>query len=154
MIAEGTYRARAIDGALGKAKTGTEQIEVMFQLLDVAQTITWRGFFTEKTEERTMESLATADWNWVGLGFPVDAPEVSIVVAHEEGQDGNTYARVRWVNAAQKIRPKQALTEEEMAALLARLQGHESFPSGAVRAETQDTVDDFDPNNPNDTTPF
>ena len=151
MIQPGKYRARALEGALGKAKTGTEQIEVLFQLLDVAETLTWRGYFTPAAEERTMESLQLAGWNWIGLGFAADAPEVSLAVEHEEGQDGRTYARVRWVNAPASVKPKQPLTEDEIAALTKRLgipmpaaqTAGPAFPS-AVPAG------DFDPNSEED----
>ena len=60
MLADGTYRARAIEGALGFTKGDKEQAAI---LLDVSegeaegQRITWFGYFTEKTTDRTMEAL-------------------------------------------------------------------------------------------------
>ena len=144
MIEPGRYRARAIEGALGKASTGTEQIEVMFKLLDVAQSITWRGYFTDAAEERTMKSLALCGWHWVNLGFPTDAPEVSLVVEHEEGQDGRMYAKVRWINEPYTLKPKQPLSEDEITSLRNRLFG------GVPSADAG-----FDPNSREDEkTPF
>lgn len=139
MIAEGRYRARAVEGALGKAKTGTEQIEVRYQFLDSPQSLTWRGFFTDATEERTMQALKISGWDWVTLTFPEDAPEVSVVVEHEEGQDGNTYAKIRWVNEPRVLKPKQPLNTDEVEALRNRLFG--GVPSAAV---------EFDPNSRED----
>jgi hypothetical protein len=158
MIEPGRYRARAIEGALGKAKTGTEQIEVRFQLLDRPESLIWRGFFTDATEEWTMKALEIAGWQWTPCTFPPDAPEVSLVVEHEEGRDGKMYARVRWVNEQRKLAPKQPLTDEELSALKIRLTRDQSYPAippAAVRAETQATEDDFDPNqNDDDGLPF
>ena len=148
MIEPGRYRARAIEGVLGKAKTGTEQIEVRFQLLDVAQSLTWRGFFTDATEERTMKALEISGWKWTPLCFPEDAPEVSLVIEHEEGQDGKTYPKVRWVNEPYRLTAKQPLTGDEVNALRNRLFG------GVPSAAADDGDPGFDPNSQEDGPPF
>lgn len=103
-IADGTYRAQALQGALAKTKTGKEQVGVLFQLMDEegnpTHTITWFGYFTEKTLERTIESLRLCGWhgddvsNLEGL----TDNEVDLVIKQEE-YEGTRTPRVRWVNA-------------------------------------------------------
>lgn len=103
----GIYRARAKSWALAEAKTGSVQVAVLFELLTegmVGQTITWYGFWTDKTWERTVESLKYCGWegddpsDLQGL----DKNEVDLVVENESYEDEQgitrTRPRVRWVN--------------------------------------------------------
>lgn len=104
MIEEGTYAARALTGALGYTNGGKEQVAVQFALLDeqgaeTGERITWYGYFTEKTQERTLRALRTAGWAGTdisqldGLG----SRDVELVVKHEE-YNGKWAAKVAWVN--------------------------------------------------------
>lgn len=119
MINPGTYRARAMGSSkphiqFGMAGTGTQQVAVAFmiyqEVLDdhrqptgtyepTGEEITWIGSFTPATMQRTCESLRYAGWStndlddMTGLG----STDVDIVVEHEEYQ-GNTRAKVQWVN--------------------------------------------------------
>lgn len=100
MIQPGRYKAKAIDWKLGVTSNGNEQIGVLFQL-DDGQTLTWYGHFTEKTAERTLESLEHMGWDGVDITNPVglDANDVQLVIEHEVSEkDGKTYPKVRWVN--------------------------------------------------------
>lgn len=61
-------KARAVPGSQewGTANTGTEQVGFRLQLIggDLdGQFFTWYGFFTEASEERTLESLRIAGWD-------------------------------------------------------------------------------------------
>lgn len=100
----GRYRARAIQGALGTTSTGKEQVGVEFQLMDAegnpTERITWFGYFTDKTLERTVESLRHCGWQGDDLSdlTGIDQNEVSLVIEAEEYQ-GNWTPKVRWVNA-------------------------------------------------------
>ena len=110
----GKYRARAVDSGLGKAKTGTEQVAVNFELIgDGAEKglhITWYGYFTDKAYEMAVKALRACGWQGSdpteldsfaasGLG----ANEVELDIEQETSTDpqgqSTTRARVKWVNA-------------------------------------------------------
>jgi hypothetical protein len=109
LIPEGTYLAKAASSTFGYTKNGSEVLEVNFEITDEDQRgaiVRWSGFFTEKTEERTKESLGHMGFSpsdqsgWLAITqthqdasrlFPA---EVKIVVEHDNG-----YARVKWVNS-------------------------------------------------------
>lgn len=104
-LQNGRYRARATDAVLGVADTGTKQVAVLFELLDVpGQSIAWYGYFTEKTEDRTLESLMHAGWQGDDLSNlmrdGLGDTEVSLVVEQEQDQKtGEWRPRVKWVNS-------------------------------------------------------
>lgn len=102
LIPEGNYRARVKSADFGFTSKGTEQVQVVFDILDPdydGQTVIWWGYFSEKTAERTMQSLRYCGWkgddvtNLTGI----NDNEVEIVVEHNE-YNGKTNARVAWVN--------------------------------------------------------
>ena len=70
-IQKATYCARAIACGFGVAKSGTHQIAVTCEIIDVdsegvehgtGEEITWIGSFTDKTTARTIESLGHLGW--------------------------------------------------------------------------------------------
>lgn len=130
MIPKGSYQAVAKEFVFGRAGTGAEQIVVSFEIAsgDLAgQRIAWRGYFTEKTEERTLESLEAAGWDGnpplASLGG-LGSKACVIVIDHEEGQDGKTYAKVQWVNTlGGGLSVKEKLQTAEIANLEGRLKG-------------------------------
>lgn len=129
MIKPGHHQAVAREHTFGKTSKGTEQVAVSFEFADgehKGQRITWYGFFTDKTYERTLESLEAAGWDGeslqrlAGLG---SRPCV-LVIEHEQGQDGETYARVRWVNTlGGGLNVKEKLETGELSALEERMKG-------------------------------
>jgi hypothetical protein len=135
MLDAGTYRARAIEAALGETETGKEQIAVQFQLLDLeGQQITWYGYFTEKTLETTFKALRTAGWKGQDLTdlsdlcAPAETPEVHLIVEHETYEnpqtgETKTRARVRWVNGTGGLALKKALDPNKAKAFAARMRG-------------------------------
>jgi hypothetical protein len=129
MLDAGTYRAHAIEAALGETDTGKEQIAVRFKLLDVeGQEITWYGYFTDKTQETTFRALRTAGWkgqdlmDLSDLCNPQTAPEVFLVVEHET-YEGKTSAKVRWVNGTGGLALKKALDPNKAKTFAARMKG-------------------------------
>jgi hypothetical protein len=131
LIENGRYRARAIDAVLGVADTGTKQVAVLFDLLDhPGHAIAWYGYFTEKTEERTIESLIHAGWTGDNLASldGLGSTEVQLVVEHEQNQKGEVIARVKWVNAA----GAGALVKTEMD-VATRLQFAEQMRGKAIQ---------------------
>lgn len=107
MIPMGTWRARATEGALGFTQNGSEQVAVALvmepdQRDDVdGLTITWYGYFTEKTEDSTLKALRTLGWSTDDISDLSGITDniVEVVIVHEEDQDGTERARVRWINA-------------------------------------------------------
>jgi hypothetical protein len=134
MIAEGTYKARAIEGALGwtSGDPPKEQVAVEIVLLEgdeysEGQHLTWYGFFTEKTTETTLKSLRAMGWAGDDLSdlTGIDANEFYAVLVHEEDQQGNLRARVRWINSTPGgLALKEKMDEGSARAFAERMKGH------------------------------
>ena len=109
MLDEGNYKAVAVSTGLGVSGTGTEQIGIMFRTSE-GVAVGYRGYFTEKTTERTIQSLRNCGWNGNDLSVFTETNEaecvkllpneVEIVVEHKPPMtpEGRTYAEVKWVN--------------------------------------------------------
>lgn len=91
--------------ALGKSKTGTPHIAVLFED-DAGDRITWYGYLTDKAIERTVESLQVLGWNPAASGGDIETlngtdllvgNQAEIVVEMEE-YEGKPSPKVRWVN--------------------------------------------------------
>ena len=125
----GTHRAHAIDSVLGMTGTGKEQIAVMFEIEETSERITWYGYFTDGTFERTIESLRYLGWTGsdlavFGKGLPDECGKiVEIVVEEEEGQDGKFRQKVRWINGGGGIAVKEKLDEAHARSFAARMKG-------------------------------
>lgn len=117
MITPGRYLATATGSAIGRAKSGTEQIAVGFDVhvedpetkQQSAMHMTWFGFFTDATLETTDKALAALgfdatvrDISELNPEVPEDSPivgaEVEVVLQHKEDLDGNQRLEIRWVN--------------------------------------------------------
>lgn len=124
MIEAGRYKARAIEWRLGVTGGGNEQIGVLFQLED-GQLMTWYGFFSEKTTERTLDSLETMGWDGVSITDPMglDRNDVQLVVEHETNDEGKTFPRVRWVNRLGGLTMKEELSGAALQNFKQRMQG-------------------------------
>ncbi len=104
MIPEGKYQARAEHWKLGESANGNESVAVDFKFVDPALgTILWFGYFSDKSYERTVESLRHCGWKGNDV-LELDTPqadlntnEVELVIQHET-YEGKTRARVAWVN--------------------------------------------------------
>jgi hypothetical protein len=126
----GKYKAKPIDRQFGKTAKGNDQILVTFAILEDGphknKKVYWYGHFTEKTADRTLESLEHCGWDGASLvelkGF--GSKEVELDVGLEQGDDGKEYVRVRWVNrlgGGPKL--KETLDVAGVEALDARLKG-------------------------------
>lgn len=124
----GVHRAKAVEGALGYTSGGSEQVAVRFGITEgecKGRYITWYGYFTEKTTDRTLESLRACGWEGDDL-FALDGitkNEVELVIEEEEGQDGEIRPKVRWVNAAGGLALKSRMPEGDARAFAARMKG-------------------------------
>jgi hypothetical protein len=102
LIPPGSYVAKARSWALGYTKTGKEQLAVSVELVEIEAglTRTWYGYFTDATQDKTLEVMEI-------LGIELDAlatgegeldAEVSVVLGHEDDLDGVPRERIRWIN--------------------------------------------------------
>ena len=101
MLRNGKYPARAIGAALGFTRNNSPQIAVELQITEgesAGQTITWFGYFTEKTEERTLESLRTLGWQGDDLDKLDTVTGDCSIVVEQETWEGKTSAKVQWIN--------------------------------------------------------
>ena len=133
--ANGTFRARAVQGSatLGFTSGGKEQVGVQFQILegeDTGKHITWYGFFTDKSTERTIESLRHMGWQGDDLSDlstvgDRDAPDVLLVIEDElDDRDGTMRSRVRWVNRmGSGVAIKDKMDDAQARAFAARMKG-------------------------------
>lgn len=115
MVPAGYYTAVAVPidtqqgrvwAQFGKAKTGTDQVVVMFSIIEgemAGERLPWIGYFSEKSEDRTLESLRLVGWVGDEIEAVVHGPldqKVSITVEHNKNpENGKVMARVAWVNA-------------------------------------------------------
>ena len=112
-ITSGNYLARASGACvLGEsANKGTPYLELYFKVREgphAGVLVRWTGYFTENTNERTLQSLYLMGWTGEDVSefadtclHGLDANDVEIVVELEEYEkDGEIRhaARVRWVN--------------------------------------------------------
>lgn len=140
----GYYRARAIEWALGKTEKGSRQVAVRFETFDdqdqPGERITWYGYFTEKTQERTLESLQHCGWEGDDITdlSGIERNEVQLVVEHDE-YEGKVRAKVAWVNrpggggiaikAPLDEAEKAEFAREVKATVLAMRQGQRRAPA-------------------------
>jgi hypothetical protein len=123
----GTYVARATEWDLGTTDNGKDYIGVLFRIEEgeaVGQTITWYGYFTEKTEQRTIESLRYCGWeghNFADLNG-LDKNLVKIVVDEEE-YEGRIRTKVQWINRLGSMAIKNVMDDKARAAFAARMKG-------------------------------
>lgn len=150
MVPKGTHKARAVDAALGMTQTGKEQVAVLFELTDGScERITWYGYFTDATFERTVESLRYLGWTGTDLTDFIMLPsecvnEVEIVVDDEDDQRGNPVRKVRWVNSGRGVAVRDVLDDAQarafgarMKARVAALQAKAGAPRPAPKPQPQ-----------------
>jgi hypothetical protein len=124
---KGNHEARPINYQFGKSKTkGTEQVSITFQFVggpNDGKRMTYNGWLTEKTVERTLETLEHCGWDGVDIkamkGF--GSKNVELVIDEEAGTDGNMYPTIKWVNKLFSRGPGVVYGDEEMDGLAARL---------------------------------
>lgn len=118
-------RSKAKEWQLGESETGSPFIMVSFPVKNEDGTerfLAWRGYFTEKTTERTIESLRFMGFegddltNLVGL----DTLEVDLVVEDEE-YEGKTYERVQFINKPRGPAVKKPLEGQKLGAFAAQM---------------------------------
>lgn len=122
-----TVKARAREWALGLSSTNKEQIAIMFDYTDPAGeagSITWFGYFTEDSADRTLDSMRHCGWAGDNLGEldGLSANEVELVLDEEE-YNGKVRTKVKWVNRPARLALKTQLNTNQAAAFAARMRG-------------------------------
>jgi len=123
----GTHKARAKEWALGISSTNKEQIAVMFEFVGGehdGKHITWFGYFTDGTVDRTLESLRHCGWESDSLAEldTLGNCEVELVIEDEE-YEGKWRSKVKWVNRVAKLALKEQMNAAQVAAFAARMRG-------------------------------
>lgn len=115
MITVGKHRAKVESIGVGRAGTGTEQVEAVLRVED--ERITWFGYLSDRALVRTIESLRAMGWQGDDISDlrSCEGNECEIVVEDEDGR-----LRVRWVNALSSG-PRNPLTARDLRELAARL---------------------------------
>lgn len=145
MIPVGKYKARATEGALGFTSTGKEQVAVALEVQSgeyQGKEITWYGYFTDATTDRTLESLRHLGWKGDDLSdlTGILDNEVQIVVEEETDQQGEVRTRVRWINGGGGVAMKDRMTDADAKAFAGRMKGHilaQRRASGAAQPQQQ-----------------
>ena len=143
----GRYRAKALDGELGYSSNGNEQVMVKFEILegpDTGKSITWWGYFSEKTADRTLKALMDAGWDGqdVSVLSGLGSKEVSLTIGNDT-YNGEVRQRVQWVNPLSGPKPKNAMSDSQKASFAERMKGRtmklqQNVPSQAGHAENLD----------------
>jgi len=136
-IAAGKYTARAVgEVVLGKSKTkDTPFIEFYFEVRGgecSGERVRWTSYFTEKTSERTIQSMQLCGWDGDDLAVFSDGKlhglnkkDVSIVVElesykNEKGEDRTT-PKVAWVNRIGFLNTEARMTEDAASSFAAKM---------------------------------
>lgn len=136
MISKGTHKAVCRSLQFGFTSKGGEQVAVEFEIVgeddeEAGHSITWFGFFTEKTMARTIESLRYLGWAGDDLSeLPALAEagqlaqEVEIVVDHEK-YEGKWSTKVRWVNrpGGGRVQLERPMEGSDLKTFAARMKG-------------------------------
>jgi len=120
-------QGRAREWALGHADNGTEQIGILFDYSDEngePNKITYYGYFTESTADRTIESMRYCGWEGDDFGQldGLDRNEVELVIEDETYQ-GKTRRKIQWVNRLASVALKRPMDAQQIAAFAAKMRG-------------------------------
>jgi len=126
-LVAGTYTARAVAGGLGFAKTGTPQVAVELQITDehfAGETITWFGYFTEGTHERTIEALRTLGWRTDDLDNleGISDNEVKVVLKEDE-YEGKIQLKVAFINRPGGLALKTPMSPQQAKDFARQMKG-------------------------------
>jgi hypothetical protein len=159
-VPEGTWKARGGQWALTKAESSGNvmiAVEIIIKEGPAADSrLTWYGHLTDKTFERTVESLRLLGWKGDDLSdlTGVDSNDVNVVIGYEPDLQGEIRARVQWINQIGGVVVSNRLNPSEAAIFAQRMKGRvhalkqasgstqQQRPTGA-QLSTPDTSDDI-----------
>jgi hypothetical protein len=142
----GIYNMRAVDADLGftngsDTEPAKPQVAILFEFVDgpyKGTSITWYGFFTEKTEKSTLLALRTCGWQGNDLSdLSTVRGEAPCTIQIEADLEGVLRPKIRFVGGG-AIAMKNVMTPEQKkafaAAMMGKAAGVQSTP-----AQTQGT---------------
>lgn len=139
LIPAGRWDGIPTGADLGETETGKEYAAVSFDMPDLGKSITWYGYFTDKTARTTIKSLRTCGWqgdNVADLSSIGGDPDlrVQLVIEHEADDKGIVRAKVRWVNQQGGLQIQKPLDQGKRTLLANRMRGlaMETAKSAAV----------------------
>jgi hypothetical protein len=149
------YHAHAVAVSFGTSENNNTQIAVQFSIVDpedfAGETIAWIGHFTDKTTERTIESLQHAGWAGDDLseldgldeqGVRNALPDIVELVCEAEEYKEKWQLRVQWVNkmGGGRFAFKQPLTGGDLKAFAAQMRSTVQSLRGGGSAPKQRQV--------------
>lgn len=128
LVTEGAWKVRGCGWALGTSSKGTEQVGVDLLILEgpsAGAHITYYGYFTDLTFERTVESLRLLGWTGNDLDdlTGIDRQEAIAVIEHEPDEQGEIRDRVRWINGPGGVAMKDKMDPVAAKSFAARMKG-------------------------------
>lgn len=125
------YRGKAKEWTMSLSSTDKPMLVVLFDILTEGaseKSLTWRGFFTELTTDRTIEALRFMGFEGDDLSQleGLDRNEVDLVVEDEEYTDSEsgevkTSAKVQWVNKPRALSVKTVLEGDGLKSFAAQM---------------------------------
>jgi hypothetical protein len=156
LISKGRHRAmvRVSEDAIqvsADVPNKSDFVAVCFDLCDPQDpyngwSITWFGFLTDKTLDRTVEGLRYCGWEGDEIGALPElaangqlSQEVELVIDHEEWE-GKWRAKVKWVNrpGGGTVKLEKKLTGSDLSSFSARMKGR-IRTAGAANANGRTT---------------
>lgn len=149
-ITTGTWRAKALKGDLGFTLGGKEKVAVVIEFLDEpnrGQRLTWYGYFSDKTADRTLESLMTMGWDGDDLSElkGLGGAEFQAVV-EEDMYEGKKQIKIQWINKLSGDTPNLGKRMEggDRASFAQKMKGRAlALKQQQKQAETSDPMDDL-----------
>ena len=145
-IEPGYYKAKAISAQAGFTNNGVEQVAMLVDLIDLNKQMTWYGYFTERSCDRTLESLMIAGWDGVNLGsFNGIGSTEFVAVVEEEEWEGQKRTRISWINRARSGGPKlnNPMSEVQVQELSQRLKGRAMAIKAKIDRKTNVNPEDI-----------
>jgi hypothetical protein len=129
-IPDGKYRARGVAAALSEAGTGTKQVVVELELLDVDPGEAgdnrhwWYGYFSDRAWERTVEALRALGWEGDDLSdlSGINRSEV-FAVLKTEVYEGSPNQKVAFINKLGDLPVKNQLSADQAKVFAAEMRG-------------------------------
>jgi hypothetical protein len=127
---KGRFNATPEDWQFGTSENGNEYLLVKFRVEPAGEAVYWRGFFTDKTWQRTYEALQHCGWDGAEIASLDDMTAQNgmgtsgvELVLDEEEYDGEMRTQVRWVNKmGGQLKVKVPLEGDAKRRFLARMQ--------------------------------
>lgn len=131
-IEPGIYRARAIEGSeqYGVAKTGTEQVSVDLELVEIGAVVTAILAFSDAATPYSLDRLRALGWEGGDTFAGISKNEVNVQIAYEE-YEGKT--RIKAEIQASRFSFAKPMDDAQKRAFFARITGG-SAPKPAANA--------------------